>query len=450
MKTGALKRRCGAVLLVACVTIGATVRADTPQIEMLDAPLTPEIARQCFDEANAVCTADGGRLWGVSLCGPILLVDPQTRAVVASSADREGLLTEQDGVYVGMLPAEETVAGTVKDWAGVTWVMLPWPLPKEKRERQLMFAHEMFHRVQPGLGLVGGDAGNSHLDTRDGRIWLQLEWRALQAALKASDADRRQAVSDALVFRAYRRTLFPDAAREEHALEMGEGLAEYTGVRLSSDSEAAAVERALKDFELAKSWPTFTRSFAYVSGPAYGLLLDDAKPDWRKGLSAASDLEDLLAEALRISMPSDLEAAARERSAAYDAAQLIAAETQREKSSQDRLARYRQRLVTGPVLIIPIHSMQFQFDPRDIQPLDDLGRVYPKLKMSDAWGVLNVESGGALLANDWSKVVVPAPSDLDARPLKGDGWTLELNPGWELRPAKRKGDFIVKRAGGTP
>jgi len=51
----------------------------------------------------------------------------------------------------------------------------------------------------------------------------------------------------------------------------------------------------------------------------------------------------------------------------------------------------------------------------------------------------------ALIANNWSKVIVPAPRDPNVRPLAGDGWTLNLNPGWELRAAKRKGDYIVKQ-----
>ena len=88
--------------------------------------------------------------------------------------------------------------------------------------------------------------------------------------------------------------------------------------------------------------------------------------------------------------------------------------------------------------------MQFQFDPRDIQPLDDLSKVSPRMKMSDAWGILNV-TGGALIASDWSTVVVPAPNDPSARPLEGDGWTLELNAGWEVRAEKREGDYIVRR-----
>ena len=424
-------------------------RGEGSPFELLDEPLSPQIALQCFREAQEVWAADGGKLWGVSLSRPILFVDRQTRAVIASQADSEGLLTREGEVYVGTLPAEETIAGTAQHWAGVTWAMLPWPLPKEKSERLNMLMHESFHCVQPKLGLSIPTAANSHLDGREGRIWLQLEWRALQAALQTPADKRRQAVTDALTFRAYRRSLFPDAVEEERAMEAVEGTAEYTGIRLSSGSESAALARALKDFELAKNFPTYTYSFAYVTGVAYGLLLDSASPDWRKGFDASKDLGECLREALSVSLPADFEAAAKARGEQYDMRQLVAIEEERANSAEGRLARYRQRFVTGPVLVIPIHSMQFRFDPRDIHALDDLGKVYPKMKMSDAWGILEV-AGGALIAGDWSKVVVPAPSDINARPLTGDGWTLELKDSFELRAGKRKGDFVVQRADDEP
>src|SRR5438477_11854169 len=69
-------------------------------------------ARDRFAEAHALCIADDGATWGGSLCGPMLLVDPRTRAVVANQADREGRLRLQDGVFVGVLPAETNAANT--------------------------------------------------------------------------------------------------------------------------------------------------------------------------------------------------------------------------------------------------------------------------------------------------------------------------------------------------
>jgi len=83
-----------------------------------------------------------------------------------------------------------------------------------------------------------------------------------------------------------------------------------------------------------------------------------------------------------------------------------------------------------------------------VLPLDDLGSVYPALRVVDDWGILEV-SGGALLAADWSSVVVPAPGDatLRAGPVTGPGWSLALAAGWRLVPAERAGDL---RLGGAP
>jgi hypothetical protein len=40
-----------------------------------------------FEEFDELCRNDGGGLCGVSLCGPMLLVDPATRVVVGDRAD---------------------------------------------------------------------------------------------------------------------------------------------------------------------------------------------------------------------------------------------------------------------------------------------------------------------------------------------------------------------------
>ncbi|MFQ5765610.1 MAG: hypothetical protein ACE5GT_11830, partial [Rhodospirillales bacterium] len=146
-------------------------------------------------------------LWGRALYGPMLFVDPETRFVVANHEDEDGKLTEQDAVFVGTLPDEEQIANTAYAWAGVTWTMVIWPLPENRYSRMRLLMHESFHRIQGDLGVLGANPANSHLDTKDGRIWLRLEWRALAEALIRRGQERHKAIKDALVFRAYRRSL---------------------------------------------------------------------------------------------------------------------------------------------------------------------------------------------------------------------------------------------------
>lgn len=289
------------------------------------------------------------------------------------------------------------------------------------------------------------NTSNSHLDTRDGRIFLQLEWRALEAALRKPVPDRRSAVEDALVFRAYRRSLSPSAAAGERDLELNEGIAEYTGVRLSTQSDREAIDDCVAGLGRGTQTETFVRSFAYASGPAYGLLLDHAAPDWRKALASADDLGDLLRAALSIVLPTALKEEAGQRAKRYDGEQLMADEAKRDTARRQRRNRYRARFVDGPVLVIPLKAPSVQFDPRNLHPFGDLGTVYPTMTLTDAWGMLTVTKG-ALMNTNWSEVRVVAPKDTTARPVKGDGWILELKKDWMLQPGKRTGNYVLARS----
>jgi hypothetical protein len=213
--------------------------------------------------------------------GPMLLVDPESRGVVANQADNEGKLGPQGDVFVGTLPEEINIANTATNWAGVDWTMIMWPLPEERRSRLRLMTHELFHRIQDEIGLASSDVSNRHLDSQDGRIWLRLEWRALERALEEQGTARREAIADAVYFRRYRQSLFSGSAAEECALESNEGIAEYTGLKLSSRSDGEFVTRAACSLQQSGNAQSFVRSFAYSSGPAYGALLDVERIQWR-------------------------------------------------------------------------------------------------------------------------------------------------------------------------
>src|SRR6476620_10175796 len=162
------------------------------------APAAPT-PTEALREANAICGGDNGKLWGVSLCGPVLLVDPAPRALFANQIDAEKALKPDGEIFVGKLPEQINIANTALDWAGTKWTMIMLPLPEANDRRAVLMAHEMWHRVQRDLGLPPAGATNNHLDRREGRFWLQLEWRALAASLYASGPAHREAVRDAVV-----------------------------------------------------------------------------------------------------------------------------------------------------------------------------------------------------------------------------------------------------------
>ncbi len=417
------------------------------------AEIDASLAGQYFQDARAISDRDAGRLWGVRLYGPMLFVDPASRAIVANQADQDGLLRERNGVFVGSFPTDRPVANAPTRWSGTDWAMIVWPLPKDQRSRGRLMAHELWHCIQRELwDGVDEDLGmpntaNAHLDTRDGRLLLQLEWRALEAALRNVLPARRTSVEDALVFRAYRRSLFQDAAAGERRLELSEGLAEYTGVRLSTKSDPEAVDDAIVVLRQGAQRETFVRSFAYASGPAYGLLLDRTAPDWRKGLTSASDLGDLLGAAFSIVLPTALKDEVEQRANKYDGQRLTDDEARRDTVRRERLTRYHARFVDGPILLIPLTSPNVQFNPGNLQPLGSLGTVYPTMTLTDAWGILTVAKG-ALLNKIWSEVRVTAPEDTATQQVEGDGWVLDLKKGWMLRPGKRSGDYVLARSSG--
>ena len=112
-----------------------------------------------------------------------------------------------------------------------------------------------------------------------------------------------------------------------------------------------------------------------------------------------------------------------------------------------RLARQVESFVEGPTLNFPkVANLHRTFNPYLLVPFGTQGTYYPNGTFSADWGKLQVESVGAILSSDNRLVRVVAPAD--ARALKGPGWTLELEPGWAVRPmAGRNGSFEVVNAG---
>jgi hypothetical protein len=391
-------------------------------------------AQEYFKEAQALCERDGGRLWGVSICGPMVIADRRTQTIA----------TSQPAPEAARPPLLGLVNAPVR-WGGATWSAYMWDdvVNRPPRRRKELLLHELFHCVQPQLGLAAASLDSEHLDAADGRYWLRREWRALVQALRQSGEPRNLAVRDALAFRQARRMLYPANVESERGQEIAEGLAAYTGTVLAADSATDAIASAidlLVDTEAAALEASFVRTFAYMSGPAYGVLLDVSSPGWTRTVRGTDDLGTLVMRALGVQPASDATASA----ARYDGAGIRASEQQREQQRQQRLAELRRQFVDGPVLLFP-GGGRAQFNSIGAVSMPGVGTVYfGPYNASGEWGTLEAEKG-VLIASDGRSRRVSAPVRRDDGTFAGDGWTFRVAPGWVVREGARSGDYEVVR-----
>jgi len=332
--------------------------------------------------------------------------------------------------------------------------MVSLPLPRDRFARTALVMHEVFHREQDALALRQPDALNNQLDMRAGRTWLRLEYRALARALESLPDEKaaRHHAESALMFRAQRRELYPGSDSLEATLEIQEGLPEYTGQRLAMQQTGEGTARVAKYVRDYESTPTFVRAFAYGTGPALGVLLDQFMPGWRDSVRIRRNISGLLAQAIDFRSPRNLAATARTRAQEYGWDEVDRTEATRDSLRAPAMREYRARLGDGPTITLrqSMDSLAWSYDPTELIGFDLRSTVYPSGNFSAPWGKLTVERGGVLVQNDFSAIRIAAPASPftpDSREIKGDGWTLVLNPRWSLRPDPwRAGSFIAEKS----
>jgi hypothetical protein len=406
---------------VVCLA-AAPVVADARQVDQ-------ERAATYFKEAAALCEREGGRLWGVSLCGPMVIADAATRSIATNQPAPDA-----------SRPAALGFANAAMNWGGIRWSTYVWSIISagNAQQRARLMMHELFHRVQPELKLFVGEGQNDHLDTLEGRYWLQLEWRALAKALGASGVTRLDALRDALAFRAARRAAFPEAAENERRVEINEGLAQYTGTVTSVSSAADATSDAIAQLEEAPQHPTFLRSFAYPTGAAYGILLDGWSPGWTRRISATDDIGQLVMTAAKVQAFESADDAAKR----YGGPALRVVEEKRDAEQKVRVADLRRRFVEGPVVTLP-RGRNASFTNTGMTPIPGAGTIYASYRVKGDWGTL--EAANVLVSPDGNTLTLPGPARVDGATLAGADWTITLAAGWVARPGARAGDTQVVR-----
>jgi hypothetical protein len=397
------------------------------------------LASSAAIELRQMCETDRATLWGADLCGPLIVVDPATRQAWATQPDQGGTFRFSGSGWSGTLPAGVPVANSTVAWDGVRWIMVMAPLPEDATERRVLIAHEAWHRAQESLGLPVRSVEAPHLETERGRLLMRLEFRALATAMRSRSTARRRAARDAIYFRNMRIAEFLNAGYAEASLDRNEGLASYTGVRLGAGDGAEADLFAARMLDRYDRHDALARSYAYASGPAYGLLLDEYRATWRAELggNAPADVLNVIVR------PDPYGPEIFDRLATRYGGEAIAAEERvriQERAAQ--LAAYRAQYGAGPRLVLSVANMQMEFDPEQVTPIDGLGSVYQSLTVRDAWGVVRATEG-ALISSDFTRIVLanPAPDG-----LSGPGWALATSPGMRVLPPDQTGARTIVEA----
>lgn len=410
-----LARYLYAFALIASAGMDTADAADRIPIDVLTA----------VKEHQDLCRQDGGKLWATSLCGPLMLVSPKTRVIWTNEPFEKGDSTTADThIFVGTLPSDIPIANTATDWRERRWTMVLLPLPADQLQRRKLLMHESFHAIQPSRLPPPVSALPDHLDTLDGRVAMRLEWRALARALESGGETQRAAIRDALAFRAWRRSKTRDAAKEENALEIDEGIPEYTGWRLGvTENPTPLIVKMLADYDHRQN---YIRNFPYASGPAYGFLLDRIVPDWRLKITPASDLGEMLYSGIGNGALPNIRAV-EDR---YGYKTIILEEKNTEDKKKSEAKRWKTAFFSAPNTQLPLSSaMTIQFNPQNLISLSMLGTVYPTAIIRDAWGTLTVTQG-VLITKNHLNVRLKGRAALRGRQYEGEGWSLSASSGW--------------------
>ena len=397
-----------------------------------------EKAAPCFENLKKVSDADKGKLWGKTLYGPTMFVDVQTRNLVANQQNKENTFAQKGNLYFGQLPEDIIIANTSISYCGEDWTCVIWDGSRDLLTSTQLLIHESLHRIQDEIGLPSCGSSNQHLDETEGELLLKLELGILKDLLQNDSKDLTEGLRDAMTVRKYRQTMFPNG--NENQFECHEGMAEYTAFKLLPlDNDNEAIRKGLVAAAITKGMDGsgFGNSFAYLTGPAYGLLIDEMIPDWRNGIRSGKTIPDVIST--EIAIPDTVDNAEIERlSARYNLTEYLNKERSRLEARDKEDAELRDRFSESKWLVIPNDNINFGFNPSErLVAYDTIGVICNTMQLRGSFGTLEV-GNGIMRTHNWSSFIIPYSEDhCDAK--------ISLNPGYAIEPVDEKSFTIVKK-----
>ena len=360
-----------------------------------------------FNDIKAICDRDNGKLWGLNLYAPTLCID-KAHNVWSNQKDLQNQLHHKEGYFTGKYPEDKNIANSTTEVYGQKWVTVALPLPSDIIERNTLFCHEMFHYWQDTLGLTPTTYNNAHMDKKNARTLLKLEWSAFYSACKATDnSSIKASIRDGISFRKLRQEKYSEYYKDEIAFEIQEGLAQYTGRKLSVPTDSIYLSLIKNDMESYNNKEELVRNYAYLSGVIIGFLLDKSATDWRKHIKADSDLGNILQQTYNITLPTNLKSHCEQVKKAYGYDYIMVFENKRD-SVKSIEKEHLKKIFTQNIKKLPLKNIQISFDPNTVNPLENVGNIYKNVRIVDDWGILETKNNGVvLISDDWKTAILP-------------------------------------------
>lgn len=339
-----------------------------------------------FKEVKRICDNDGGELWGENLFSKTILINIDNRFFVANDSLPIDNCARKGMYFIGYLPniypmANSTLKVGSKKYASIRY--------SDKNEFDTLlyirtFIHEMFHVFMSSNNYDSATYNNPHMDTRDGRVYLQLELLALKKALISNGVNRKEAIKEALCFRNKRQSLFPNSKANENNFEIQEGLAQYTEYSLAIFSERERMSTLLNSIDRLIKETSYIRSFGYETGASYAFL-NNISNDWRKTVFIENDLSKITMSLYNINN-NDIDTANIEKYLQkYDYQSIFLKEDSLENIMETSRRNIIDRLSYATLLIVDLEDNSFSMTSGMIQ-LDSMSIYCPYMNISGPFG----------------------------------------------------------------
>lgn len=391
-----------------------------------------------FKEVKRICDNDGGELWGENLFSKAILINIDNRFFVANDSLPIDNCARKGMYFIGYLPniypmANSTLKVGSKKYASIRY--------SDKNEFDTLlyirtFIHEMFHVFMSSNNYDNVTYNNPHIDTRDGRVYLQLELLALKKALISNGVNRKEAIKEALCFRNKRQSLFPNSKANENNFEIQEGLAQYTEYSLAIFSERERMSTLLNSIDRLIKETSYMRSFGYETGASYAFL-NDLSNDWRKTVFIENDLSKITKNLYGVN---DTEVDTSNLSIYiknYDYKSILLKEDSIEGAKEIFKLNIIERFNNGVLLVADLEDNSFSITSNMIQ-LDSISTYFPYIKLTGKFGYINSKNEAII---NWLKNEVYFLLEniiVENNKTNSNDIVVDINKGWRIEKRDRQ------------